>query len=456
MSSKVDKVERHSHPPDPVVGGGLSGADVVDDISAHVLTDRLGQIWWVALGCSLLLLTVFAISVAVLLWKGVGVWGIHDTVGWGLAITNFVWWIGIGHAGTFISAFLLLMSQGWRTSINRFAEGMTLLAVACAGVFPLLHLGRPWLFYWLMPYPNRMALWPQWRSPLIWDFVAVSTYGSVSLLFWYLGLVPDLAAVRDRATGRKKKVYALLCLGWRGSAYHWSYHQRAYLILAALATPLVVSVHSIVSLDFSVAILPGWHSTIFPPYFVAGAILSGFAMVITLAVPLRAWMKLENYITLKHLENSAKLMLITSFIVTYGYASEIFFGWWSGEVFHMAHLKHLFTGAYSPLWFVVLLCNSILPQLLWWRKFRASPWALFWLSLAVNVGMWGERYIIVVGTLYKDYLPSAWRLYHATIWDWGLFLGTFGLFGSLFLLFIRYVPVISIHEMVELIKEDKE
>ena len=444
---------RESEQPEGVIAGAVTASAVVDDITDHVLRDRLGKLWWWAFGVSLLLLTVCAVSVGVLLWKGVGVWGIHNTVGWGLAITNFVWWIGIGHAGTFISAFLLLMYQGWRTSINRFAEGMTLLAVACAGIFPLLHLGRPWLFYWLIPYPNRMELWPQWRSPLIWDFVAVSTYGTVSLLFWYLGLIPDLASVRDRAEGWKRKLYGVLCLGWRGSASHWSVHQRGYLILAALATPLVVSVHSIVSLDFSVAILPGWHSTIFPPYFVAGAILSGFAMVITLAVPLRAWMKLENYITLKHLENSAKLMLITSFIVTYGYASEVFFGWWSGEVFHLAHLKHLFSGDYAPLWYVVLLCNSVVPQLLWVRSIRTNPWILFWISIVVNIGMWGERYIIVVSALYKDYLPSAWRIYHATIWDWGLLLGTFGIFSFLFLLFIRFIPVISVHEMVELVEE---
>lgn len=444
---------RISQPPEPVVGPSVTKASVVEEISAHALRSKLGRAWWLGMGITSVMLLILAVSIAVLLWNGVGVWGIQNTVAWGLAITNFVWWIGIGHAGTFISAFLLLMSQGWRTSINRFAEAMTLLAVACAGMFPLFHLGRPWVVYWLAPYPNRMHLWPQWRSPLIWDFVAVSTYGTVSLLFWYLGLVPDLAAVRDQATGFKRKVYGFFAMGWRGSAYHWSYHQRAYLLLAALATPLVVSVHSIVSLDFSVAIVPGWHSTIFPPYFVAGAILSGFAMVLTLAVPLRQWMQLENYITLKHLENSAKLMLITSFIVTYGYVSEVFMGWWGGEVFETSHLWHLFTGSYAPLWYVVLVCNSLVPQLIWWRRIRTSPWTLFWISIAVNIGMWGERYIIVVGSLYRDFMPTAWRIYHATIWDWGLLLGTFGFFGFVFLLFIRFVPVISIHEMVELIEE---
>jgi molybdopterin-containing oxidoreductase family membrane subunit len=301
-----------------------------------------------------------------------------------------------------------------------------------------------------------MELWPQWRSPLIWDFVAVATYGTVSFLFWYLGMVPDLAAVRDRSTGLKRKVYGFFAFGWRGSAFHWSHHQRAYLLLAALATPLVISVHSIVSLDFSVAIIPGWHSTIFPPYFVAGAILSGFAMVVTLAVPLRQWMNLKSYITLQHLENCGKLMLITSLIVTYGYASEIFMGWWSHDIFHMAHIKHLFTGDYAPLWYAVLLCNSVVPQLLWWRKVRVSPWGLFLLSLVINFGMWAERYIIVIGSLYRGYLPSAWKIYHATVWDWGLFLGTFGIFGFFFLLFMRFLPVISVHEMVELAQEQDQ
>jgi Ni/Fe-hydrogenase subunit HybB-like protein len=440
--------------PEPLVVGSPSGAEVADAITDHVLAHRLGRAWWLGVGLSLLLLLVLGVSTAVLLWNGVGVWGIQIPVGWGLAITNFVWWVGIGHAGTFISAFLLLMSQGWRTSINRFAEAMTLLAVACAGLFPLLHLGRPWLFYWMIPYPNRMNLYPQWRSPLVWDFVAVATYGTVSLLFWYLGLAPDLAAVRDRSSGWRRRIYGFFALGWRGTGAQWTYHQRAYLLLAALATPLVVSVHSIVSLDFAVAILPGWHSTIFPPYFVAGAILSGFAMVLTLAVPLREWMDLKPYITLRHLENCAKMILATSVLVTYGYVSEVFAALWSGGVYHMAHIRHLFGGAYAGLWYVVLFCNSVVPQLVWWRSVRTNPWTLFWISILVNVGMWGERYIIVIGTLYKDYMPSIWHLYEATVWDWGLFLGTFGLFGFFFLLFIRYVPVLSVHEMVELVEEE--
>lgn len=441
---------KQEHHPEPLIIGRPSAEKIIDDISKHVTGFHLGRTWWYALAVSLLLVGVFAVSAGVLLWNGVGVWGLNMPVAWGLAIAHFVWWIGIGHAGTFISAFLLLMSQGWRTSINRFAEGMTLMAVACAGVFPLLHLGRPWLFYWLMPYPNRMQLWPQWRSPLIWDFVAVATYGTVSFLFWYLGLIPDLAVIRDRCVGWRKKIYAFFALGWRGSAYQWSYHQRAYLLLAALATPLVVSVHSIVSLDFAVAILPGWHSTIFPPYFVAGAILSGFAMVLTLAIPLRKWMGLSHYITLQHLENCAKLMLITSIIVTYGYASEIFMGWWSGEKTHLAHIEHLFSGVYAPLWYLVLFCNSLAPQIIWWKKLRTNTAVLFVLSIIVNVGMWGERLIIVVGSLYHDFLPSSWHVYVPTIWDWGLYLGTFGIFGCLFLLFIRFIPVISIHEMLEL------
>lgn len=446
-------MKRDIQHPEPLIVGDQTPGEVGAEIVDHVVSPRFARGWWICLGFSLALLGVFTVSVGVLLYRGLGAWGLQHPVGWGLAIVNFVWWVGIGHAGTFISAFLLLMSQGWRTSINRFAEAMTLMAVACAGMFPLFHLGRPWLAYWLAPYPNRMDLWPQWRSPLLWDFAAISTYGTVSFLFWYLGMVPDLAAVRDRCHGFRRKVYAILALGWRGSARHWSLHKRAYLWLAALATPLVVSVHSIVSFDFATSIVPGWHSTIFPPFFVAGAILSGFAMVVTLAIPLRKVMGLERYITLQHLENAAKLMLVTSMLVTYGYVGEIFTAWWSNEPYDMAYVSHLFTGVYAPIWYMVLFCNSVLPQFFWFRRFRTSLTALMLISLAVNLGMWGERFMIVVAALYRDFLPSSWREYWPTIWDWGIYLGTFGIFSFGMLLFLRFLPVIAASEMVELAHE---
>lgn len=444
--------EREVHHPEPLVLGQPEPIGVAATITGQVVRPILGWAWWIAMAVAIALLGCWIVSTAVLLYRGVGVWGLQHPVGWGFAIVNFVWWIGIGHAGTFISAFLVLMSQGWRTSINRFAEMMTLMAVLCAGTFPLFHMGRPWLAYWLTPYPNLMTLWPQWRSPLVWDFAAISTYGLVSLLFWYLGLIPDLAGVRDASTGLRRKLYGFFALGWRGSTYHWSVHRRAYMLLAALATPLVISVHSIVSLDFAVALVPGWHSTVFPPFFVAGAILSGFAMVVTLAVPLRRWMRLESMITLQHLENCGKMMLVTSWIVTYGYLSEQFTAWWSGDVYEQAHSVHLFTGLYAPIWYGLLICNSLLPQLLWWKRLRTSPLALFLLSLAVNLGMWGERFVIVVGSLYKDYLPSAWRAYAPTVWDWGFFLGTFGIFLFGMLMFVRFLPVVATHEMLELVE----
>ncbi|MCA9791287.1 MAG: polysulfide reductase NrfD [Candidatus Eremiobacteraeota bacterium] len=396
----------------------------------------------------------FLVSTGVVLIGGVGMWGINIPVGWGMAITNFVWWIGIGHAGTLISAFLLLMRQGWRDSINRFAEAMTLLAVVCAGVFPLLHLGRPWLFYYLAPYPNKMGLWPQWRSPLVWDMFAVATYFTVSLMFWYLGLVPDLAVMRDSTTGWKQKVYGVMALGWRGSAHHWVLHQRADLLLAAFATPLVLSVHSIVSLDFAVGIVPGWHSTIFPPYFVAGAILSGFAMVATLAIPLRRYYRLEDFITIRHLENMAKLMLLTSILVTYGYASEMFMAWYSHDPAETSTIHDWFFGPYAPIWYTMLVCNCTVPALFWWKRIRTWPAAIFIISLLVNLGMWLERYLIVINSLHHDFMSSAEGIYVPTVWDWGLLIGTLGLFLTFFMVFLRTLPSISIYEVSE--SEDEE
>lgn len=400
---------------------------------------------------------MFFYAVTWLMIYGVGIWGVNIPIGWGFAITNFVWWIGIGHAGTLISAILLLLHQKWRTSINRFAEAMTLFAVACAGMFPLLHMGRPWLAYWLFPYPNVMGTWPQFRSPLVWDVFAVSTYATVSLLFWFVGLIPDLATLRDRAKSRiKKVVYGIFAMGWRGSAVHWSRYEVASILLAGLATPLVVSVHTVVSFDFSVAIVPGWHSTIFPPYFVAGAIYSGFAMVLTLAIPLRKFYRLEDFITMRHLENMAKVMLATGLIVAYGYMMETFMAFYSEDAFERYMMMNRMFGPYAVVYWLLILCNIALPQALWFKRIRMNVPALFALSLIVNVGMWLERFVIIVTSLHRDFLPSSWGMYYPTRWDWMTYVGTIGLFLTLFYLFIRYLPMISIYEMRSLVAEEEE
>jgi molybdopterin-containing oxidoreductase family membrane subunit len=421
---------------------------VTDHIGAIVLRDRPGRGWMLGAGVSFAFVLLLLASLGVVLARGIGAWGVNVPVGWGFAIVNFVWWIGIGHAGTLISAVLLLMNQEWRTSINRFAEAMTLFAVACAGIFPLIHLGRPWLFYWLLPYPNTMGLWPQFRSPLVWDVFAVSTYATVSFLFWYVGLVPDLATLRDQSRSRVGRVlYGALALGWRGAARHWRRYETAYLLLAGLATPLVVSVHTVVSLDFSVGIVPGWHSTIFPPYFVAGAIFSGFAMVMTIAIPLRAAYRLHDFITPRHLDNMAKVMLASGLIVAYGYVLEVFVAWYSGSEHELAMLSRRLVGPFAGTYWTLILCNILTPQLLWFRRVRRSVPALFALALVINVGMWLERFLIVVTSLSRDYLPSSWDGYSATRWDWGLYLGSLGLFAALLFLFIRFLPMISISEM---------
>jgi molybdopterin-containing oxidoreductase family membrane subunit len=378
-------------------------------------------------------------------------------VAWGFAIGNFVWWIGIGHAGTFISAVLLLLRQKWRTSINRFAEAMTLFAVGMAGLFPILHLGRPWFFYWLVPYPNVMNVWPQWRSPLVWDFFAITSYILVSLLFWYAGLIPDLATLRDRAGQRGQRgrqiAYGLFALGWRGEARHWARYEKAYLLMAGLATPLVVSVHTIVSLDFAIGNTPGYHSTIFPPYFVAGALFSGFAMVLTLAIPLRHAFGLQDFITRKHLANAAKVLLACCWLVTYGYLAEIFTAFYSGDVYERYMTINRWTGPYAPVYWSLIFCNVVAPQLLWLRKVRHSVWALFILSLVVNAGMWMERFLIVVSSLHRDYMPSAWGMFYPTKWDWMTLFGSIAMFVWLFLLFVRVLPSISMAEMRELVDE---
>ena len=440
-----------------VIGPGHTPGSITDKISEIVLTRKTPKGWWIGFGISFLLMNLLFVAVAHLLITGIGIWGVNVPVAWGFAIINFVWWIGIGHAGTLISAFLLLLRQRWRTSINRFAEAMTLFAVACAGLYPILHLGRPGFAYWLFPYPNTMGLWPQFRSPLVWDVFAVSTYATVSFLFWYIGLIPDMATLRDRARHRfARMAYGMLAMGWRGSAVHWYRYETAYLLLAGLATPLVVSVHSIVSLDFAVSVLPGWHSTIFPPYFVAGAIYAGFAMVLTLAIPLRAAYRLEDLITMHHLDNMAKVMLTTGLFVFYGYVMEAFFAWYSANPNEAYMMSNRATGPYAPMYWLLLICNGLVPQLLWSPRLRASVPLLFVISLAVSLGMWLERYIIVVTSLHRDFLPSSWGMYSGTIWDWATFIGTIGLFLSLLFLFIRVLPMISIFEMRELVHEERE
>ena len=433
---------------------GHTYASVTDKISAIVLTRRTPRSWFVGFGVSFALVMLLFYSIAYLVVTGLGIWGLNAPVGWGFAIINFVWWIGIGHAGTLISAILLLLHQDWRTSINRFAEAMTIFAVACAGIFPLLHLGRPWLFYWLLPYPNTMGIWPQFRSPLVWDVFAVGTYATVSLLFWYVGLIPDLATLRDRAGRRLARVaYGVLAMGWRGSARHWHRYQIAYLLLAGLATPLVISVHSVVSLDFAVAIIPGWHSTIFPPYFVAGAIYSGFAMVMTLAIPLRAVYKLEDFITTRHLDNMAKILLATGLIVAYGYIMETFAAWYSGNPYEEYMMLNRMGGPYAPFFWALIVCNVVVPQVLWSRRVRSNAPALFVIALVVNIGMWLERFVIVVTSMHRDFLPSSWGMYAGTVWDWATYVGSLGLFFALFFVFIRLLPMISIFEMRELVHE---
>jgi molybdopterin-containing oxidoreductase family membrane subunit len=440
-------------PGSPFLAPGHSYASVTDKISSIVLVEGTKRGWWIGFAIAFALFMIFNMAVAYLFYKGVGIWGINIPVAWGFAIVNFVWWIGIGHAGTLISAFLLLMRQAWRQSINRFAEAMTLFAVACAGMFPLLHLGRPWLFYWLFPYPDTMGTWPQFRSPLVWDVFAVSTYATISLLFWFVGLLPDLATLRDRARKRlAQKFYGVLAMGWRGSAVHWRNYEMASLLLAGLATPLVVSVHTVVSFDFTAAIVPGWHSTIFPPYFVAGAIYSGFAMVLTLAIPLRYFYKLEDFVTLRHLDNMGKIMLATGLIVAYGYMMETFMAFYSGNRYDRYMIVNRMTGPYAPIYWTLIACNIVIPlTLLWSSRIRRNVLALFLISLVVQTGMWLERFVIVITSLHRDFTPSAWRMYYPTIWDWATFIGSIGLFFTLFLLFIRYLPMISIFEMRELV-----
>jgi molybdopterin-containing oxidoreductase family membrane subunit len=451
LADRRARLERIQDQP-PVVLPVHTTASVTGKIASIALTHPHTRPWLAAFGFASMLLLGLLVGIGVLLFVGVGVWGVNIPIAWGFAIVNFVWWIGIGHAGTLISAILLLVHQDWRNSINRFAEAMTLFAVTCAGLYPLLHLGRPWLFYWLVPYPNNMAIWPQFRSPLVWDVFAVATYFTVSLVFWYIALIPDMATLRDQATGRLRRfLYGFFAMGWRGSARHWHNFQISYLLLAGLATPLVVSVHTVVSFDFAVSILAGWHTTIFPPYFVAGAIFSGFAMVVNLAIPIRKLYGLEDLVTVRHLDNMAKIILATGMIVSYGYLMEAFMGWYSGEMYEQYVIYNRMRGPYHAVFWTVIWCNALIPHTLWFKRIRRNPVALFFVALGVQIGMWMERYMIVITSLHRDFLPSSWGMYSARFWDWLIFLGTIGLFFWMFLLFIRYIPMITMFEIREMV-----
>ena len=441
----------------PLIDRDLTYGTVTDQISAPVLTRKAPMSWYITFAASLPLVFMLHYAIGYLFVKGIGIWGVNIPIGWGFAIINFVWWIGIGHAGTLISAILFLLHQHWRTAINRFAEAMTLFAVACAGIFPLIHVGRPWRAYFLFPYPNVMGLWPQFRSPLVWDVFAVSTYATVSLIFWYVGLLPDVASLRDRAKSRLGQVvYGMMSFGWRGSTRHWNRYQTLYKLLAGLATPLVLSVHTVVSFDFAVGIVPGWHTTIFPPYFVAGAVYGGFAMVLTLMIPVRKAYHMENLVNARHIDYMAQVMLATGLIVAYGYLMEACTVWYSDNPFEIYMLVNRLKGPYHYVYASLLLCNIVIPQLLWFKRIRYQTWTVWAIALVVNVGMWLERFMIVATSLHRDFLPSSWGMYVPTRWDLWTFFGTIGLFVMLMWIFIRFIPMISIFESREMIDHEKE
>jgi len=432
---------------EPLVPGNPGYGEVTRRVVAP-LESRPGPSWWAAFAVAFVALLVGGGLVAYTVAVGIGAWGLNRTVGWGFAITNFVFWIGIGHAGTLISAILLLLRQQWRTSIARAAEAMTIFAVICAGMFPVIHMGRPWLAFWVFPYPNsRGSLWVNFRSPLLWDVFAISTYFTVSLLFWYLGLIPDLATMRDRCRGLRRRLYGWLSLGWDGSSRSWLRHEKASLLLAGLATPLVVSVHTIVSFDFATSIIPGWHTTIFPPYFVAGAVFSGFAMVITLLVVTRRALGLQGLITPRHFELMAKVLLTTGLLVGFAYSTEVFIAWYSGNLYERFTFWNRAFGPYAWAYWLMVFCNVVVPQVHWSRRARRSEGVLLASSVLVNVGMWFERFNIVVISLHRDYLPSSWSLYVPTVVELGILLGSFGLFFTCFLLFIRVAPAVALHEV---------
>ncbi len=431
----------------PLITGNQTFSTITDKISS-IVESKTTKEWALLFGLASSLMMVLLGSIGYLIWEGIGIWGVNNPVGWGWAIVNFVFWVGIGHAGTLISAVLFLFRQKWRTSINRFAEAMTIFAVICALVFPGIHVGRVWAVYYFFPIPNQMDMWPNFRSPLLWDFFAVGTYFTVSLLFWYTGLIPDLATLRDRAKNSlRKKVLAIFALGWRGGNKQWKHYELAYLLLAGLSTPLVLSVHSVVSTDFATSVIPGWHTTIFPPYFVAGAIFSGFAMVMTLALIARRVYHLEHILTLTHLENMNKIILTTGMMVGYAYSMEFFIAWYSGNPYESFIFVERAFGQYAWAYWTMITCNVFIPQIFWSRKMRRSIPVMFVISIFVNIGMWFERFVIIVSSLAQDFLPSSWDYFSPTIWDVALLVGSFGLFFTLFLLFIRHLPMVAMAEI---------
>lgn len=435
----------------PLLAPRETNASITDTVSGLVLERPTGRLWLFAFALAFVLTAWLGVGIAWLLARGVGIWGLDIPVAWAFAIANYVWWIAIGMAGTFISGGLYLARQGWRNALNRYAEAMTVFAVSVSGIFPILHLGRPWFFYWLAPYPDRMGLWPQWRSSLFWDFSAIVAYLIVSILYFYVGLIPDLATLRDRARTRGKQVfYGLLALGWRGEARHWQRFETLNLLLAAMAVPLVFSVHSMVALDFSEGLLPGWHSTIFPPFFVAGALFSGFAMVLVLGIPLRRYFDLGDFITARHIENLARLMLAAGLFVDYSYAAELFNAFYGGDRYEVAHAMAELTGAYAWTYWTIVGCNVIAIQALWFERVRRSRAVLFVIALLVLIGMWLERFLLIVGSLYHGFLPSSWGMFYPTFWDIVFLVGSIGLFLLLFLLFVRLLPVLPMFELRKL------
>ncbi|MHC4935905.1 MAG: NrfD/PsrC family molybdoenzyme membrane anchor subunit [Planctomycetota bacterium] len=455
IGGELDNTQDRPERREELILGGLNDTSITDRVCGIVET-RPTKAWFLALLMSLSVLGLLGILVPYLIFTGVGVWGVNNPVGWGYAIVNFVFWVGIGHAGTLISAILFLFRQKWRTSINRAAEAMTIFAVICAGLFPGIHVGRAWFAYWMFPLPNQMAMWPNFRSPLLWDVFAVGTYFTVSLLFWYMGMIPDLATLRDRAKNWIRKLaYGALSMGWTGSNRQWHRYERAYLLLAALATPLVLSVHSVVSFDFAVSQVPGWHTTIFPPYFVAGAIFSGFAMVVTLLVPCRAIFGLKEIITLRHLENMNKIIMVTGLMVGYAYAIEFFIAWYGGNPVEKFTFLNRAFGPYDWAYWIMVSCNVISPQIFWFKKARTSLVIMFIVSIFVNIGMWFERFVITISSLANDFVPSAWDYYSPTWVDIGIMIGAFGLFFTLFTLFCRFLPFIAMAE-VKAVVADQE
>lgn len=440
----------------PLIKGEKSYHQVTEDIYRPI-TIKPGKFWYLGMTLSTLALLGFVFTVVYTVWWGIGTWGVNKTIGWGWGITNFVWWVGIGHAGTFISAILLLFRQKWRTSINRSAEAMTIFAVMCAGQFPLIHMGRLLLGFFILPYPNTRQVWVNFNSPLLWDVFAITVYLLVSLVFWYMGLIPDIGTIRDKVKSKISKwIYGILSFGWTGSARHWQRHESMSLILAGLAAPLVLSVHTIVSFDFATSVIPGWHTTIFPPYFVSGAVFSGFAMVQTLLIVARKSMKLEDYITINHIESMNKIIIATGSIVGIAYITELFMAWYSGVEYEQYAFMNRAFGPYWWAYWIMMTCNVITPQLFWFKKIRRSPLITFIISIFVNIGMWFERFVIIVTSLHRDYLPSSWTMYSPTWVEVGLYIGTFGLFFSLFFLFIRFFPVIAIAEVKSVIKSSGE